>query len=193
MTSGATFLGFISFEKSPRHVEPADIASLTKNLPTNIKTVMVMVNPSDDDIQAHIDAWTPSYLQLHGNETVERVLEIKERFNLPIIKAFGIHNADDLPPIKAYEEVADYLLLDAKDDTQKGGTGKAFDWNLLNEFNPQSPWFLSGGLNEANIEAALSQTGAKFIDVSSGIESERGIKDVAKIIAFNNKVKHISA
>jgi len=189
--SHADFLGFIIHPASPRHVAMEQLAPLLALVPPHIHTVCVMVNPADDLLATVLNQVRPSFLQLHGDEPISRVKEIKRIIKLPIIKAVGIETAEDVALAQHYQSVADYLLLDTKAPTEHGGTGRSFNWRLLDGFSSSVPWFLSGGLNLANVVEAIAQTHARYVDVSSGIESSRGAKDEAKIIAFNEAVKRI--
>jgi phosphoribosylanthranilate isomerase len=134
----------------------------------------------------------PDYLQLHGDETPQRVAEIKQGFSLPVIKAFSIRNADDISACKPYEDIADRFLFDAKAPAGSqlpGGNGISFDWTLLSEVELALPWMLSGGLDADNILQALEVSRATKIDVSSGVESSPGVKDIEKITAFIKTVR----
>lgn len=188
--SGADYLGFIHYPPSSRYIAAEDAAALSK--PPSLKAVAVLVDPSDDEVQKILSLGYADMLQLHGDERPERVFAIKEISGLPVIKALGIASDLDVAEIKLFEAVADYLLLDTK-SSEYGGTGKPFDWSLLSCTNFSKPWFLSGGLNIGNIAEALAQTHAPMIDVSSGIERTKGVKDVAMIEAFNARVRKLSA
>jgi len=131
-------------------------------------------------------------LQLHGTETPQRVNELKLRYKLPVMKAFGVGTLDDLLKSDTYMTSADRLLFDAKAShgaDLPGGNGLPFDWNLLKAIAPDVNYMLSGGLDASNVMDALQLTGAKAVDVSSGVESSPGVKDVAKIAAFIKTVK----
>lgn len=189
--SGADYLGFILYPPSPRYIEARDIAALTSGLSDHVKTVAVLVDPTDTELAAMHEHWNPDLLQLHGSETIERIQAIKQQYDKPIIKALGIEGDYDIAQALEYEPYVEHLLLDAKDDTQKGGTGRSFDWNLLKGTTFTKQWFLSGGLNGANVVEAITHSGAPMVDVSSGIESSRGVKDLEKIKQFNENVKAI--
>lgn len=191
--SGADFLGFIIHPTSPRHVPIAQLPDLFASIPASIHTVCVLVNPDDTTLRTLLDHARPHLLQLHGDETIDRVADIKQRTQLPIIKAVGIETAADIAQAQTFQSVADYLLLDTKAPNEHGGTGRSFNWTLLHGVSFTLPWFLSGGLSAANVVEAVTQTQARYVDVSSGIESIRGVKDEAKIIAFNQAVRRITA
>ena len=186
---GADYVGFVYYPRSPRHVSFAQAAKLIKNEPDIIKTVLVCVDISDDEIEELFLSFSPDFLQLHGNESVARVSEIKQRFSLPVIKAIAVRNGDDIAAGMAYEAVADGLLFDAKapetlSDALPGGNGLVFDWNLLKNRVFTVPWMLSGGLNAENVHEAICLSGAIAVDVSSSVESAPGIKDVKLIKEF---------
>ena len=186
---GADYVGFVYYPRSPRHVSFAQAAKLIKNVPNIIKTVLVCVDISDDEIEELFLSFSPDFLQLHGNESVARVSEIKQRFSLPVIKAIAVRNGDDIAAGMAYEAVADGLLFDAKapetlSDALPGGNGLVFDWNLLKNRVFTVPWMLSGGLNAENVHEAICLSGAIAVDVSSSVESAPGIKDVKLIKEF---------
>ena len=145
------------------------------------------VDASDDQLQAIIEAMAPDMLQLHGKETPARVAEVRERFLLPVMKAISVATPDDLIHVHAYDEVADRLLLDAKAPKESqlpGGNGIAFDWRLVAALDTNLDYMLSGGLNAGNIAEALAIANPPGIDVSSGVESAPGVKDVERIRAF---------
>lgn len=192
---GADMAGFIFFEKSPRNVTPelaATLAETARSLPNPLQTVAVTVDAEDDRLDAIVAAMKPDFLQLHGKETPERLLELKQRYGLPVIKAFAIREKADLGKLAPYEGIADRFLLDAKapeGSDLPGGNGVSFDWRLLQSLNTKTPWMLSGGLDAANIAEALAISGAESIDVSSGVEAAPGRKDIAKIAAFIKTVR----
>ena len=188
ISSGAEYLGFIHHPASPRHIEPVHVAELLRPQHQLPSTVAVLVNP-DDALIASLGAYNPTMLQLHGDETPERVAAIKAQTGKRIIKAISVSGAEDIEQAQAYAESADYLLLDSKITGQRGGTGVAFDWALLENIRLPLPWFLSGGLKIDNVREAVNITGATMLDVSSGLESAHGVKDPAKITAFNQLVK----
>src|SRR5262249_53551764 len=126
------------------------------------------------------------FLQLHGAETPQRVAALKQRFNVPVMKAIGVANENDFSAAAPYEPVAEWLMFDAKPKAGAlpGGSGGAFDWRLLSGRNFRRPWLLSGGLDAENVKEAVATTGAMAVDVSSGVESARGIKDPDRIAKF---------
>ena len=185
------FLGFIFYKKSPRFVDIKDISQITKNIPAHIKKVAVTVDASDEELKSIIKELKPELLQLHGDEDLPRVKEIKKLFNLPIIKAFRIASKNDLTPIKDFEEIVDYFLFDTKAGNEKGGSGKSFDWNILKDLRTNKPWFLSGGIGHKNIAEALKISGAQIIDLSSSLESTKGVKSKELIQKFISKLEEV--
>lgn len=186
--AGAAYAGFVFFPKSPRHLEVDQAAALALEAPIGLCKVALTVNASDAELDA-ITAKVPlDMLQLHGRETPERVAEVKARYGLPVMKAVGVADASDLPQIDAYSAVADQLLIDAKPPKGAdlpGGNGLAFDWRLLaGRKYWQRPWMLAGGLTAENAAEAIRLTGARQVDVSSGVERDKGVKDAALIDAF---------
>lgn len=185
--AGAQYVGFVFFEKSPRNVSLQTARDLAIEVPLGIAKVALVVNASDAELDAIVAAVPLDMLQLHGRETPERVLEIKARYGLPVMKAVGVASADDLPALDLYAAVADQLLIDAKppkDASLPGGNGLAFDWRLIAGRSWSVPWMLAGGLTPLNVAEAVRMTGARQVDVSSGVEAEPGVKDSARIEAF---------
>ncbi len=168
--NGASFLGFIFCDKSPRYITPLEAGKISKN--TNIPKVAVVVDATDrllTDIIQHLD---PHYIQLHGNETVERAKAIKDKFRIALIRSV---TPNHYPDSKLY----DYLLVD---NPKGGGSGEQFDY--ANFTPPLAEYFLSGGLTPENVTEAIKATGAKMVDISSGVESAKGVKDLQKIKEF---------
>ena len=143
--------------------------------------------PTTRRLKRIVDALSPDLMQLHGRERPARVKRIGELCALPTMKAIGVASRADLAEAQAYEGAADYLLIDAKppkDAALPGGNGRPFDWGLTQDFRPRIPWLLSGGLDPSTVAAAIALSGARGVDVSSGVESAPGVKDEAKIKAF---------
>ena len=189
---GASHLGFIFFEKSPRNIEPDIAGKLADAVRGSVKMVAVTVDADNDELDEIIHLLKPDMLQLHGHESPERVLNVKALYGLPIIKAFSIRDADDLAKIDPYIGIADKFLFDAKPPAGSdlpGGNGVSFDWTLLHSLDEGVDYMLSGGLNKDNIAHALAETGAKGIDASSGVESAPGVKDLAMIDAFFDAIR----
>lgn len=190
--AGVNFIGFVFYPPSPRAITPKEAAELIGTLPEDVKAVGLFANPTDNDIKKTLEETPLDMLQLHGEETPERLRELRNQFSLPIIKAFPIASKADLDPIADYTPHCDWLLFDTKSESSiPGGTGKSFDWNLLKEMQFDRPWMLSGGLNSINVTKALSILTPRAVDVSSGVESQRGVKDAGKIKEFIKTVKNI--
>ena len=192
---GAAFLGFIHFAKSPRHLTLDAMAALMQAIRDDgivLPLVSVTVNPDEAQLTVLRDTVKPDMVQLHGHETPERVAEVKALTGLPVIKAISVSDAQDLVAAKAYEYSADYLLFDAKaprDAAMPGGLGLSFDWTLLAGRQWQKPWFLAGGLDPDNAAEAVQISGAKSVDVSSGVESAPGVKSTELISRFLRNAK----
>ncbi len=180
-------VGFIFFAKSPRNVSVAQAAHLRQAAVGRAKAVAVTVDASDDALDVIVSGMKPDMLQLHGHETPERVREVRARFGLPVMKVVSVRERADLDQIASYMGIADTFLLDAKapkGSELPGGNGVSFDWTLLSALDPRLDYMLSGGLNADNVAAALALTHAPGLDVSSGVESAPGIKDIDLIGKF---------
>jgi phosphoribosylanthranilate isomerase len=190
--AGAGYVGFVFFPKSPRYVTPEAAAALALEVPPGIAKVALVVD-AGDALLDQITATVPlDMLQLHGRESPERVAEVRRRYGLPVMKAVGIADAGDLPALDAYGRVADQILVDAKPPKEAdlpGGNGLSFDWRLIAGRRWPVPWMLAGGLEAANVAEAIRLTGARQVDVSSGVEAARGVKDAALIRAFADAVR----
>ena len=185
--AGAAYVGFVFFPKSPRNVSIAQAAALAVTVPVGIAKVALVVNASDAELDAIVEAVPLDMLQLHGSETVERVRDVRARYGLPVMKAVGVADADDLPALDAYAVAADQLLIDAKPPKNAhlpGGNGLSFDWRLIAGKSWPVPWMLAGGLTPDNAAEAVAMTGARQLDISSGVEASAGIKDRALMTAF---------
>jgi phosphoribosylanthranilate isomerase len=189
---GASHIGFIFFEKSPRNIEPDIAGKLADAVRGRAKIVAVTVNADNDDLDEIIALLKPDILQLHGTETPERVLNVKAIYGLPVMKALSIREADDLIRVEPYIGIADRFLFDAKPPKGSdlpGGNGVSFDWSLLAGLDADIDYMLSGGLNKDNVAKALSRTGARGIDLSSGVESAPGVKDLGLIDALFDAIE----
>lgn len=187
VAAGAAYVGFVFFEKSPRNVSIALARDLALAVPDGLCKVALTVNATDAELDAILAEVPIDMLQLHGKESPARVAEVKARYGLPVMKAVGVADAQDLPALNDYAKVADQLLVDAKppkNATLPGGNGLAFDWRLIAGRRWPVPWMLAGGLTPENVAQAMQMTGAQQVDVSSGVESAPGVKDAAKITAF---------
>lgn len=185
--AGADFVGFVFFPPSPRAVTPAQAGAISASLAGGPRRVGLFVDPADALLAAALAAAPLDVIQLHGEESPERVAEIRARFGVPVMKAIGIASEADLAQIAAYEPVADRLLLDAKppsDAVLPGGNAAPFEWRLARLARITRPWLLAGGLTPANVAEAIQASGAPGVDVSSGVERARGVKDAGLIRAF---------
>ncbi|MEM7499887.1 MAG: phosphoribosylanthranilate isomerase [Pseudomonadota bacterium] len=185
--AGAAYVGFVFFPPSPRALVPADARIAALAAPPGLVKVGLFVNPDDALLDSVLETVPLDMLQLHGAETPERVASLRARHGLPVMKAIGVRVAADLDAIAAYAGVADQLLIDAKPPEGAilpGGNGLAFDWSLLAGRRFPLPWLLAGGLTPENAAEAVARTGARQLDVSSGVESAPGVKDPARIRAF---------
>ena len=184
LDGGARFVGFVFHAPSPRHVDLETASYLASYVPADVYRVGLFVDPDDAALETTLNAVHLNMIQLHGHESPGRVAEIKAKFSLPVIKALSITGTHDFDHIPGYEAAADWLMFDA----QSGGSGETFNWELLQTYlneNPlKKPWFLAGGLTEKNIEQAMELLEPSALDVSSSVESARGVKDPAKISAF---------
>ena len=192
LAGGATHVGFIFFPKSPRHVTPEQAAALRDRVRGKAQAVAVTVDAGDAQLDEIVAVMRPDMLQLHGRETPERVLAVKARYGLRVIKALSVGEAADLARLKPYEGAADRFLLDAKppaDSELPGGNGVAFDWSILQGLEKGADYLLSGGLTPDNVGDALHLASPPGLDVSSGVESAPGVKDIARIEAFFRAVE----
>jgi phosphoribosylanthranilate isomerase len=187
LEAGADMVGFVFFPKSPRHLDWASARALGLQARGRAKIVALSVDADDETLKRIVDALSPDLMQLHGSETPARVKRIGELCACPTMKAIGLATRADLAAAEAYASVADYLLIDAKppkDAALPGGNGRPFDWRLTRDFHSPRPWLLSGGLDPETVAAAITLSGARGVDVSSGVERAPGVKDPAKIRAF---------
>lgn len=183
IAGGASHIGFNFYAKSPRYVEPEAAAALVLRLPVHVMPVALVVNPAQEDVQALRALTGIETIQLHGDESPAFAAALGG----PIWKAIPVKTRQDLLTANTYRGAVDYILYDSKPPKGSdlpGGTGMRFDWSLLDGFAHPLPWILAGGLDPGNVVDAIGRTGARFVDVSSSIESAPGQKDVAKIAAF---------
>lgn len=191
LTGGASHIGFIFFPKSPRYVEPDVAGELRRQASGRALAVAVTVDADDAFLERIVRDVAPDMLQLHGKESPARVTELKNRYGLPVMKAFALSQTEDLTQVDPYRGIADRFLFDAKPPKGSelpGGNGVSFDWKILTGIDPSVDYLLSGGLNAANIAEALRLANPPGIDISSGVESAPGVKDVGLIRAFFDAV-----
>ena len=187
LDAGADMVGFMFFAASPRNVSLHAARELGSRVKGRAEKVAVTVDADDATLTNIIDVLHPDMLQLHGKETPARATAIRQRFGLPVMKALAIETKADLGAIPLYARIADRLLFDARhprDATRPGGHGQPFDWHLLDNLDLSISFMLSGGLDPGNVAEAIRITRAPAVDVSSGVESAPGVKDVDKIRAF---------
>ena len=185
--AGADLLGFVFFPPSPRAVTPAEAAALSATVTGGPLRVGLFVDPTDEALAATLAAIPLDILQLHGEETPERCSAIRARFGRPVMKALGIATPADLDALAAYAPAVDRFLLDAKAPPGAplpGGNAAPFDWTLTAGRAIPRPWLLAGGLTPQNVAEAIRVAGAPGVDVSSGVEKARGVKDPGLIAAF---------
>jgi phosphoribosylanthranilate isomerase len=200
LDAGADMVGLVFHRKSPRSVSLEQAGDLAAQARGRAIVVALTVDPSDEGIDAMMEKVNPDLFQLHGSETPERCAEISERIERPVMKAMGVAEVADLESIKSYRSHIDRVLLDAKppkDAAYPGGHGKTFDWAVLKSLDPFMPFMLSGGLTPDNVGEAIRTVKALGItlagvDVSSGIESAPGVKDIEKIKAFVENARNAS-
>ncbi|HEU0118353.1 MAG TPA: phosphoribosylanthranilate isomerase [Alphaproteobacteria bacterium] len=186
--AGARYVGLVFYPRSPRAVNPNVAAKLATLVPPSVTLTGLFVDPTDADLKDVLEKVPLRMIQLHGDETPERVAEVKQLTGLKVMKAIPVLEAKDLDNIAAFEDVADMLLFDAKPpnhvDAMPGGNAQVFDWGLLHGKAFSKPWMLAGGLNADNLVEAVRITGAHIVDVSSGVEDAPGRKSPIKIREF---------
>lgn len=182
--AGATHVGLVHYEDSPRHVSIADAAKLRARVPESVKVVLLTVNMQPQPTAEALQEIQPDVLQLHGSETPEWLGLIKGNSKLEVWKAIGVKSRTSLENAERFRDAAHRLIYDAAPSALPGGNGLTLDWRLLMNYRHQIPWGLAGGLNPQNVADAIRYTGAELVDASSGLESEPGVKDAAKIKAF---------
>lgn len=194
VSGGARWVGFVFYPPSPRAISPERAFALSRHCHgASCEPVGVYVDPEDALLEATAEA--VSWFQLHGGETPERVAAIKQRWSKPVIKAIPVAERVDLDRARAYANCADILLFDAKPrpGDLPGGTGRRFAWEMLAGVDPGRPWILSGGLDPSNLAAAVAASGARAVDVSSGVEDRPGIKNLARIASFLEAAREAAA
>ncbi len=186
------YVGLVFYPNSPRNISINLSRELIKSRNETTKIVALTVDPNDDFLNEIKKIINPDYIQLHGNENSRRCLDIKHKINIPLIKGINVSNKIDLlRKNKEFEDICDILLLDAPSEDLPGGNGKKFDWDILRDFKSKKKWMLAGGLNIENIENAIDITKAPAIDISSGLEIRKGLKDPELIKDFVIKCKSL--
>jgi phosphoribosylanthranilate isomerase len=187
LEAGADMVGFVFFPPSPRHLSLEAARDLGRQVKRRASKVALTVDADDAVLANIVETLQPDLLQLHGRETVARLRDIKQKFGLPVMKAIPVETPADLATLPGYAAVADRILFDArapKDATRPGGLGAVFDWHVLEGLDLKLPFMVSGGLHAGNVAEAVRVTRAGGVDVSSGVESAPGVKDVEMIRAF---------
>ena len=186
------YVGLVFYPNSPRNISMNLSRELIKSRNKITKIVALTVDPNDDFLDEIKKIINPDYIQLHGNENSRRCLDIKHKINIPLIKGINVSNKIDLlRKNREFEDICDILLFDAPSEDLPGGNGKKFDWDILKEFKSKKKWMLAGGLNIENIKKAIDITRAPAIDISSGLENRKGIKDPKLIEDFIIKCKNL--
>ncbi len=189
--TGVDWIGFNFFPRSPRYLTPAAAGVLSHRVPGGPARVGLFVDPTDDDISAALDSLTLSALQLYAEPA--RIGAIRARFGVPVWRAIGVANSDDLPEGAG---VASCLVIEpkapAKADRPGGNAVTMEDWSMLAGWEPGTPWMLAGGLTQGNVGRAILQSGAKAVDVSSGVESAPGTKEPSLITGFVAQARAIA-
>ncbi|SKA32232.1 phosphoribosylanthranilate isomerase [Enhydrobacter aerosaccus] len=187
---GARWVGFVTYPRSPRHLSTETMRALGARVPGSVGRVGLFVDPDDALLDEKLATGALDLLQLHGSETPERVAAIRQRTGKPVMKAIKVAQAADVERgIAAYAGIVDRLMFDAAEGTLPGGNATSFDWTILSGRTVPVPWFLAGGLTPDNVAEAVRVTGAPAVDVSSGVESSRGVKSIELIRAFLDRVK----
>jgi phosphoribosylanthranilate isomerase len=189
--AGATHVGLVHFEPSPRHCSLAQASQLRALARGRAKAVLLLVNADIETTSRAIEAIKPDVIQFHGTETPEWVALVRKQLKIEVWKAFGVRDQAGLAKSARYIGKVDRILFDAPAKALPGGNGTSFDWSLLAEHDHKMPWGLAGGLAPNNVADAIRQTGATLVDTSSGVESSPGVKDIAKIAAFCEAARSI--
>lgn len=188
IAAGANYVGLNFHPPSPRWIDIARAANIALDTPSAVSLVGLVVDADHDWIEQMLAEVPLDYLQCHGHESPAEIAALKERFDLPVIKAIAIGDNADLRMAAPYYPVADMLLFDAKPPANiaclPGGNGLVFDWHILAEYHCPLPWFLAGGLTPDNVTAAIRQSGTRYVDTASGVEIRPGVKDAEKIAGF---------
>ena len=189
--SRADYLGFIFYGKSPRFVNAEKAKLLSKECKNHQKKVGLFVDSDNNVIEYISEVVGLDFIQLHGEESLEKINYLKKNLKIPIIKSISINTKKDFEKLSYYEQNCDIILLDSMPSVRSlpGGNGKTFNWELLKNVNFNKDWMLAGGLDEKNILDAINITKAPIVDISSGLESKKGVKCPKKIKRFLDIVK----
>ena len=186
--NGALWYGLVFYKKSPRFIDLHDAEKIVKKSNKSIFPIAVTVNPEESFIKSLIEIGIEN-IQLHGNESLEYCLYLKNKFNVKIFKGIGLESKRDVYIAEKYSKIVDWIIFDKKDVIIHGGTGESFDWNILSKIDININYIISGGLTHRNVLGALNKTKAKGVDVSSGVETLLGEKSEDLIEKFCNSVK----
>jgi len=175
------YYGLIFYKKSPRNID-INVAKTLINFQKKTVPIGVFVNHDLHDLSELIKITNLKHIQLHGNESNDYISRLKDKINLEVIKAIGIHNENDLKKTELYPQ-ADYFLFDYKSKKNElpGGNAQSFNWSIIKDQTIEKPWFISGGINKNNINELLENLIPYGIDISSGVEDQPGIKNTNKI------------
>ncbi len=190
IASGASHIGLVHFAPSPRHLELDAAAALRARTPAHVKVVLLLVNADPELTVRAANTVRPDIIQFHGTETPEWLRIVKQSSKFELWKAFGVRDAATLATASRYVGAVDRLLYDTPAQALPGGNGLRFDWSLLAGHSHPLPWGLAGGLTPETVVEAIRVTGAPLVDVSSGVETAPGVKDVDKIKAFITAATH---
>jgi phosphoribosylanthranilate isomerase len=192
--AGADMVGFVFFPPSPRHISLEVARDLGRQVARRAAKVALTVDADDATLANIVETLQPDLLQLHGQESVARLRDIRTKFGMPVMKVIPVETAADLAPLPGFAAVAERILFDAhppKDATRPGGLGAVFDWQLLRGLDPKLAFMVSGGLTADNVAEAVRVTRAGGVDVSSGVERSAGVKDPAMIEHFIRAARSI--
>ena len=187
LAARADLVGLVLFPPSPRNVGFTEAARLAGLARGRAEIVALTVDADDALLERIMAEVAPDMLQVHGNESPERVAAVRRRWGKPVIKAIKVATRDDAKLALEYKDIADLILFDAKPPKgadRPGGHGTAFDWRLLDDVRSLVPFMLSGGLTPGNVAEAIVATGATAVDVSSGVETAPGVKSPELIRQF---------
>ena len=191
--AGATHVGLVHFEPSPRHVSLEDAAKLRRRAPGDVKVVLLLVNADPMATAKAVQEVQPDVIQFHGREAPQWLAALRSKLPMEIWKAFGVRDAQQIANAYQFDQAADRMLYDAPAKKLPGGNGEGFDWSIVAEHDHHLPWGLAGGLDPENVVEAMAATGAPLVDVSSGVESAPGVKDVDLIRRFCEAVRAFDA
>ena len=187
--AGATHVGLVQFEKSPRYVALEDAVKLRARVPDTVKLVMVTVAMQPEELARTFAAIRPDIIQFHGSETVEWMEAQRANTGAETWRAVGLREKATLERSRRFVGACDRLLFDAPAKSLPGGNGVSFQWDLLDGWEPFMPWGLAGGLDPDNVADAIARTGTPLVDASSGLETAPGVKDIGRIRAFCEAVR----